>query len=139
MRVTQQGLDHQQVHAFVQQVRSECMAQRVRVHRFGNTGAARGLLARTEYARPVNGTTRKSAWEEPVGRPLPTPVSGEHFAQRFGQHHLPVLVAFSAAYPDDAPLAVQIGNLQARHFRYAEPCRIYGRQNRPVLEVPRRF
>ena len=92
--------------------------------------AAARQLRKTAFARKVS--VRLLSWEEPVGRSLPSPVCGEHFAERLRQHHLPILVAFATANPDDAAFAIQVGYLQAGHFRYAESRTVHGGQNRPM-------
>ena len=48
VRVTQQGLNHEQVHSLVQQMRCKRAAQRMWMNRFGNAGLPRRLLARSE-------------------------------------------------------------------------------------------
>src|SRR5262245_22506751 len=76
-----------------------------------------------------------STWEEPVGGPFPSPICGKHLAQGLRQHHLPILVAFAAADPDDAAFTVQVGYLQVGYFRDAEPCAVHRGQNRPMAEI----
>jgi hypothetical protein len=60
-----------------------------------------------ESGQPALPRGRASRWA------LPSPVSGQHFAERLGQHDLPVLVPLAAANPDDlSRLAVEVGHLQ---------------------------
>src|ERR1700733_771898 len=111
----------------------------MRMNRLGDAGRLRrsSAIAENSFARKVS--ARPLSWEEPVGRSLPSPVCGEHLAERLCQHHLPILVAFATANPDDAAFAIQVGYLQAGHFRYAESRTVHGGQNRPMAKVLRRF
>ncbi len=137
MRVPQQCLNHQQVHSLIQQMGRKRVAQRMRVNRLGDPGFPRRRLASFENAIGCDGTIRLPAGEQPLGGTLPPPVRHEHLAERLGQHHLPVLVAFAAANPDHVAFAVQIGHLQFGHFRYAESRAIHRGQHRPVFKVLR--
>ena len=81
----------------------------MRMNGLSEAGAPRRFSAEVENAMARDRTAWFSAWEEPVGRPLPAPVRGEHLAEWLRQHHLPILVAFAAAHPDDAAFAIQQG------------------------------
>ncbi len=139
MQVAQQSLDHEQIHSFVQQMCRESVPQRMRVHRLSDTGLLRRFLANFENAVRCDGAIRFLAGKEPLGRSLPPPVRGEYLAKRIRKHHLPVLVSFAAANPDHAALAVQVGDFQFGHFRYAKSRAVHCGQHRPVLKVPRCF
>ena len=45
----------------------------------------------------------------------------------------------SLGFPDDVAFAIQIGDFQTDHLRYAESRAIHRRENHPVPEVRRRF
>jgi hypothetical protein len=110
VRVPQQSLNHQQVHAVVQQMRGKRVAQRMRMNRLGDPAAAPpSANLKTLWWRWGNPAFRR---EKPVGGTFPAPVGGQHFAQRLRQHDLPVFVAFAAANPDHMAFAIQVGHLQ---------------------------
>src|ERR1700733_635281 len=111
----------------------------MRMNRLTDAGLPRRLRTGPENANSCDGAICVPAWKEPVGGPLPAPVRSEHVAERLRQHHLPILVAFTAANPDGVSFSVQVGYLQAGHFRYAESSPVHSGQNGPVLEVLRRF
>src|ERR1700674_6130575 len=105
--VTQQGLNHEQVHSLVQQMRRKRVAQRMRMNRFSDAGLLRCFLASPENTIRSDGAIRHSPWKKPLGGTLPAPVRREQVAQRLGQHHLSVLVSFATANPDRVSFPIE--------------------------------
>jgi len=104
-----------------------------------DAGLPRRLRTGLENAIGCDGAVWVPAWKEPVGGPLPAPVRGQQFAERFGQHHLSVLVAFTTPNPDHVSFSIEVAHLQIGHFRYAESRAVHRGQHGPVFEVLRRF
>jgi hypothetical protein len=102
----------------------------------GDSGLPRCRSAKLKDTVRCDGAVRLLAGEEPLCRALPLPVGHKHLSEWLRQPHLPVLLAFSAANPDDASLAVQIGDLEFGHFRNAKSRTVHRGEHRPVLEVP---
>lgn len=118
----EQDLDRTEVSPGFQQMRREAVPQRVRMDApVFETGAGRSLLTgRPEHLGgdwqlrrmpPVTG-------KEPVGGLLPqaAPPGAQLIEQCRTQHDITVLASLAAAYVDDHPFAVDIGDLQPRHF-----------------------
>ena len=62
MRVPQQSLDHEQVHALVQQMRRESVAQRVGMNRLGDSGLLRRCHTKLRKRFPL-------LWDDPAFLP----------------------------------------------------------------------
>ena len=108
------------------------------MHRLGDRGQFRRLSAREENGLGRERATGLASRKEPLTGALPSPVSGQHFAERWRQHDLPVFAAFAASHPDNPAAAIKIVYVQPGYFRYPEPCAVHGRQDGPVAEVCRR-
>src|ERR1700675_868612 len=84
----------------------------MRMNRLGDAGLPRRLLASSEDAIGSDGAIGLSAWEKPLAGTFPAPVRHEQVAQRLGQHHLSVLVAFPTANPDHMSFSIEVAHLQ---------------------------
>src|SRR5271155_4132081 len=88
------------------------VAQRMRMNRFRDASLPGRVHTSLKNAIGSDGAIRLFAWKHPFGRTFPTPVGREHLPERLSQHHLSVLAALPAANPDDAWLAIEVGDPQ---------------------------
>src|SRR5437868_13665081 len=109
------------------------------MHWFGDTRQPCRFPAYLKNGVARDGASQFSARKEPLGRPLPAPVSSQYFEEGVRKHDLAILASLAAANPDNLTVAIEIAYLQVGHFRYPESRPIHGGQNRPVAEVLRGY
>src|ERR1035438_3464910 len=108
------------------------------MHRLGDPGQFRRLSACEENRLGSERATGLAPRKEPLAGTLPSTISGQHFAERFRQHDLPVFAAFAAAHPDNPAAVIKVVYVQPGYFRYAEPGTVHRCRNGPMAEVLRR-
>ena len=125
--MAQQYLDGAQVGAGFEQMCGKAVAQRVRMDVLVlKTGAFGGLLTGMPDDLGGDRMTRRVpsvAGKQPVGglAPQSAPVDAQFLEQLRAEHDIAVLASLAAPDMDDHPLAVDIADLQVRHFRATAP------------------
>ena len=120
--MTQQHLDGTQVGAGFEQMRGKAVAQSVGMDVFVfKAGAFGGLLTGVPENLGGDRMTRcmpSIAGEQPVGGLAlqPAPVDAQRLEQLGAEHDIAVLAPLASPDMDDHPLAVDIADLQVRHF-----------------------
>ncbi len=64
-----------------------------------------------------------------------SPIATQHGEQPRRQHDVTVLAALTLLHPEQHPGAVDVGDLQSDHLRYAKPGGISRRQRHTVLQI----
>ena len=118
----QQHLDGAQVSTGFEQMRGKAVAQSMGMDVLVlKAGAFGGLLTGVPENLGGDGMTRRMpsvAGKQPLGglAPQPAPVDAQSFEQLRTEHDIPVLAALASPDMNDHPLAVDIADLQVRHF-----------------------
>ena len=120
--MSEQHLDGAQVGAGFEQMRGKAVAQSVRMDMLVlKTGAFGGLLTGSPEDLGGDRMTRcmpAVAGKQPVGRLAPesAPVDAQRIEQLRAEHDIAVLASLAAPNMNDHALAVDIADLQVRHF-----------------------
>jgi hypothetical protein len=121
--MTQQHLDGSQVGASFEQMGGKAVAQGMGMDLFVlKSGALRGVLAGCPKNLRGDGTSRRVpavSGKQPVGglAPQSAPVDAECIEQLRAEHDITILAALASSNVYDHALAIDITDLQVRHFR----------------------
>jgi integrase/recombinase XerD len=120
--MAEQHLDGTQVGAGFEQMRGKAMAQRMGVDVLvRKTSAFGGLLTGVPENLGGDRMTRRApsaAGEQPIGGLAfqPAPVDAQRLEQLRAEHDIAILAPLASPNMNDHPLAVDVADLEARHF-----------------------